>query len=84
MKLRLTELNGELNEARDQMAALDVEVSKLTNKCQVRQIIVLVSGCVALMCCVLLCCLLMCIVSFRCFVRCVFTALVTLIDMTAQ
>lgn len=38
MKLRLTELNGELNDTRDQMAALDVEVSKLNNKCQVRPI----------------------------------------------
>nr|XP_045601739.1 girdin-like isoform X2 [Procambarus clarkii] len=37
VKLRLTELRGELNDARDQMAALDVEVSKLTNKCQVLQ-----------------------------------------------
>ncbi|KAK3851153.1 hypothetical protein Pcinc_042174 [Petrolisthes cinctipes] len=34
VKLRLTELNGELNDTRDQMGVLDVEVSKLTNKCQ--------------------------------------------------
>lgn len=39
MKLRLTELNGELNDTRDQMAALDVEVSKLNNKCQVRSFV---------------------------------------------
>ncbi|XP_047737641.1 girdin [Hyalella azteca] len=37
LKLRLTELGGELNDAKDHMTALDVEVSKLTNKCQVLQ-----------------------------------------------
>ena len=28
-------MDGELNDCRDQIAALDVEVAKLTNKCQV-------------------------------------------------
>lgn len=35
LKLKAIELGGQLNETRDQMAALDVEANKLTNKCQV-------------------------------------------------
>ena len=38
IKLKYAELAGELNDVRDQLAALDVEVAKLTNKCQVREI----------------------------------------------
>ena len=36
LNLRITTLNGELSETKDRIASLDVEVSKITNKCQVR------------------------------------------------